>query len=299
MKKRKVGQSDIEISELSLGCMSLPPKLEDAKPVIEMALEQGINYFDTADLYDRGANEEILGQVLKPHRKEVILATKVGNRWHEDKDGWFWDASPEHIKNGLKMSLRRLQTDYIDLYQLHGGTIDDSWDEIIETFEDLKKEGLIRQYGISSIRPNVFTAFTRKSNCVSNMMQYSMLDRRAEEWFDLIASNGTSVVTRGSIAKGLLTKAWRRRLDNITSYMSYSKEELTRVLEQLESEYEDIHAAALAFNLSHPAIASTVIGARTTEQLLENVKAYEKAKDINNIANVNNFLKRDIYQEHR
>ena len=159
MKKRKLGNSELDISELSLGCMSLPTNINEARPIVEAALDAGITYFDTADLYDKGVNEEIIGTLLKPHRENIILATKVGNRWIEGEDGWTWDPTPSHIKNAVKASLHRLQTDYIDVYQLHGGTIDDPWDEIIDTFEELKKEGLIREYGISSIRPNVFVPF--------------------------------------------------------------------------------------------------------------------------------------------
>ena len=299
MKKRTVGNSKIEISELSLGCMSLPTNAREAKPIIELAIEHGINYFDTADLYDTGVNEEIVGECLKPYRNQVILATKVGNVWNEDGSGWHWDASPTHIEEGLKESLRRLKTDYIDIYQLHGGTIDDSWDEIIATFEKLKKEGLIREYGISSIRPNVFKPFFETSSAISNMMQYSILDRRAEEWFELIQNAGASVVTRGSIAKGLLTNEWRTRIESANGYMSYTKEELVQVLERLEDEFGDVHAAAIAFNLSHPVIASTVIGARNEKQLLDNFTAYEKAQKVKNIDLIKSFVKLDVYSEHR
>lgn len=296
MKKRTLGTSGLEISELSLGCMSLPPTMNEARPIIEAALDAGITYFDTADLYDKGMNEEVVGAVLAPYRKEIILATKVGNRWTEGTDGWTWDPSPAHIKEGVKQSLRRLQTDYIDLYQLHGGTIEDSWEEIINTFEELKKEGLIREYGISSIRPNVFVPFLESSNAVSNMMQFSMLDRRAEEWFEKIAASGASVVTRGSIAKGLLTNEWQTRMK---PYMNYREEELRQVIGDLEKEYNDIHALSLAFNLSFDVVASTVIGARTKEQLTTSVAAYEKAQHIGDLSGAIKQLKKDFYTDHR
>lgn len=296
MKKRTLGKSGLEISELSLGCMSLPPTKEEARPVIEAALDAGINYFDTADLYDKGANEEIVGAVLAPHRHDIILATKVGNRWEEGKDGWTWDPSPAHIKAGLKESLHRLKTDYIDVYQLHGGTADDPWEEIIDTFEELKKEGLIREYGISSIRPNVFVPFLERSHAVSNMMQFSLLDRRAEEWFEKIQASGASVVTRGSIAKGLLTGEWRTRMK---PYMSYSEEELLQVIGQLEQEYNDVHALALAFNLHFDVVASTVIGSRTPKQLTDSIAAYKKAQDMDDLSGAVKRLKNDRYTEHR
>lgn len=296
MKKRTLGKSSLEISELGLGCMSLPPTINEARPIIEAALDAGITYFDTADLYEKGMNEEIVGTILAPYRHNIILATKVGNRWEKGTDGWSWDPSPAHIKEGVKESLRRLQTDYIDVYQLHGGTAEDQWEEIIDTFEELKKEGLIREYGISSIRPNVFIPFLENSHAISNMMQFSMLDRRAEEWFEKIGEAGASIVTRGSIAKGLLTNEWQVRMK---PYMSYSEEELQQVIRHLENEYNDIHALSLAFNLSFDAVASAVIGARTTEQLAASVTAYEKAGQITDVSEAINQLKKDIYTEHR
>lgn len=299
MKLRKLGKSAFEISELSLGCMSLPMDLNEAKPIVHLALEHGINYFDTADLYNNGQNEVIIGELLKPYRNEVYIATKVGNRWKENGEGWYWDASKEHIVNGLKESLHRLQTDYVDLYQLHGGTIDDQWDEIIDTFESLKKEGVIREYGISSIRPNVFQPFFEKSNAISNMMQYSILDRRPEEFFDFFLSNEASVVTRGSLAKGLLTNDWRNRVENVDAYLHYSKQELISLLESIEKEFGSVHAASIAFNLSQPAIASLVIGASTKEQLLQSIQSYEEGQAISDVTFLREISKCDIYTEHR
>ena len=111
---------------------------ESRKSIIHAAYEEGINFFDTADLYDYGENEKIIGTTLKPFRDKVILATKVGNRPINKRDGWCWDPSKTYIKEAVKKSLKRLNTDYIDLYQLHGGTIRDPIDETIEAFEELK-----------------------------------------------------------------------------------------------------------------------------------------------------------------
>lgn len=299
MKKRKLGNSEIEISEISLGCMSLPTSLTEAKPIVETALQAGMNYFDTADLYNKGLNEEIVGELLYPHRKDVIIATKVGNRWNPSEDNWRWDPSPSYIENALKMSLKRLKTDYIDVYQLHGGTIEDPWEDIIETFERLKKEGYIREYGISSIRPNVFKPFLQQSKGISNMMQFSLLDRRPEEWFEDIMKANASVVTRGSIAKGLLTNEWQKRAESSNGYLTYSKEEVKNVLSGLQNAYEDIHAASLAYNLSHSVVASTVIGASSKQQLLDNLKAYEKSQSIDDFSPIHHITKKDIYFEHR
>ncbi len=296
MKKRILGTSQIEISEMSLGCMSLPPNKGEAELVVAAALDYGINYFDTADLYDKGINEEIVGELVKKNRHDILLATKAGNRWEEGKEGWHWDASPAYLKQAVKDSLRRLHTDYIDVYQLHGGTTDDNWEEIIDTFDQLKKEGLIREYGISSIRPNVFTHFLKDSGAISNMMQFNILDQRASEYFTTIQQSGASVVTRGSIAKGLLTNDWRNRLQ---SYMGYEKEQVQEIIAKIEHNYGDVHAAALAFNLHYETIASTVIGARTIEQLQQNMTAYEKAQQLGSISTLLEWIGPERYTEHR
>jgi len=296
MKKRQLGTSNLHISEISLGCMSLPPNKAQAEEVVHAAIDAGINYFDTADLYNQGENEKVVGATLKQHRHNIYLATKVGNRWEEGKEGWGWDTSANYINKAVRDSLQRLQTDYLDLYQLHGGTTEDNWEEITDTMEGLKKEGLIREYGISSIRPNVFMPFLQNSNAISNMMQFNIFDERASEFFDSIQQTGASVVTRGSIAKGLLTNEWRTRLK---SYMSYDEAAAKDVLQKIEQQFGDVHAAAIAFNLRYPTVASTVIGARTLAQLKQNLDAYEKAQLLQNISEIDSWTKTDRYTEHR
>ncbi|MCM3721988.1 aldo/keto reductase [Solibacillus isronensis] len=296
MKKRQLGTSNLHISEISLGCMSLPPNPAEAEEVIHAAIDAGINYYDTADLYNQGDNEKVVGAALKQHRNNIYLASKVGNRWEEGKEGWSWDTSANYINKAVRDSLQRLQTDYLDLYQLHGGTTEDNWEEITDTFESLKKEGLIREYGISSIRPNVFMPYLQNSNAISNMMQFNIFDERASEFFEPIQQTGASVVTRGSIAKGLLTNEWRTRLK---SFMSYDEPAAKDVLQKIEQQFGDVHATALAFNLQYPAVASTVIGARTVAQLQQNLDAYEKAQSIQNISEIDNWTKTDRYTEHR
>jgi len=299
MKKRQLGSSELFISEISLGGMSLSTDKKKATGIIDMALDAGINYVDTADLYDFGANEEMIGTILGKRRQDVIVATKVGNRWTEGEEGWHWDASPSYIKEAVRASLKRLGTDYIDVYQLHGGTFEDDWDGIIETFEDLKTDGLIREYGISSIRPNVLKRFLPASSAKSVMMQYSALDRRPEEWLDFIAKEGASVVTRGTVAKGLLTNSWQERLQHGNGFNTYTTEELTTALTNLASHYHDLHALAIAFNLKESAIASTVIGASFQEQLAQTLAAYEKIDSITDFTVANELTKAELYLEHR
>ncbi|MBK3494286.1 aldo/keto reductase [Viridibacillus sp. YIM B01967] len=298
MNSRKLGNSELTISEIGLGCMSLPTDEKTAKWIVDAAVDHGITYFDTADLYDRGVNEKLVGKALSSKRQDIILATKVGNVWNKDGEGWHWDPSKKNIEFQVKESLRRLQTDYIDLYQLHGGTIEDPWDDITDAFDSLKKEGVIRAYGISSIRPNVIKEFLPKSAATSVMMQYSLLDRRPEEWFDVLEENSVSIVTRGSLAKGLLTNDWQKRIAKTNSYQTYSQDELQSTLEKIAGNATDVHAAAIAYVLQSPVVASAVVGASSKEQLEATIIAYNKALSLD-VKELGELTKKDVYNAHR
>lgn len=307
MKKRQLGKSSLMVSELGLGCMSLGTDDLQAERIINAALEEGINYFDSADLYDFGVNEKIVGQALKGVRDKVIIATKVGNRPNEDKNGWTWDPSKDYIKEAVKRSLKRLSTDYLDLYQLHGGTIDDPIDETIEAFEELKDEGIIRYYGISSIRPNVIREYVERANIVSVMMQYSILDRRPEEYsLPLVSENGISVVTRGTLAKGLLSEKMLEKASpsiRDSGYLDYSYEELKIVLSQLKerlSQQRSLTEAAIQYTLSHPAVSSVIAGASSVKQVKENARAVKAAPLSQDEINlIRSITKANKYAQHR
>ncbi|MDM5298619.1 aldo/keto reductase [Bacillus pumilus] len=305
MKKRRIGTSDLVVSEAALGCMSLGTEKEKALSVLDEAIELGINYLDTADLYDFGTNEEIVGEAIRNRRKDLILATKGGNRFEKGKRGWDWDPSKAYIKEAVKQSLKRLQTDYIDLYQLHGGTTDDPIDETIEAFEELVEEGVIRYYGISSIRPNVIKEYANKSNIVSVMMQYSLLDRRPEEWFSLLEEQGISVVARGPLAKGLLTEkplAHASASIQKNGYLSYSFDELQHVIPSLKHVAYDLSLTELSIQylLKQPVVSSVVFGASSVKQLKENVAA-ANARQLSDqeIKALTYFTKQPVYETHR
>ena len=274
MRTNPLGSSELYVSEIGLGCMSLGTDEGQAVKLIHEALDRGVNFLDTADLYDEGRNEELVGKAVQGRRKDVIIATKVGNRRVPGQDGWVWDPSKDYIKSAVKDSLRRLGTDYIDLYQLHGGTLDDPIDETIEAFEELKREGWIRYYGISSIRPNVIREYVAKSNIVSVMSQYSILDRRPEEAvLDLLAENGISAIARGPVARGILSERGQAKAEK--GYLDYSKNELLDVLKGLEEvgRGTDVSHLAIRYALAHAAVACTIPGASSLEQLLHNLAA--------------------------
>ncbi|MCB0652500.1 MAG: aldo/keto reductase [Saprospiraceae bacterium] len=268
MNYNRLGKSGILISEVSMGCMSLNiDEPEKAAKLIHTAIDLGINFFDTADLYDQGRNEALVGTAINGKREDVVIATKVGNQWNEKGTSWSWNPRKAYILSAVEESLKRLNTDYIDLYQLHGGTLEDPIEEIIETFEFLKEQGKIRSYGISSIRPNVIREYIKRSNIDSVMMQYSLLDRRPEEvCLDLLGNHGISVITRGTLAKGLLAgKPAQPYLDHSTDQVKAASDAIKAVAHKMN---QPECATACQYVLQSPAVASAVIGFRTLEQLL-------------------------------
>src|SRR5690349_1405782 len=115
MKYRLLGSSGIKVSEIGFGCMSLSSNSENENiELLHAATDLGINFFDTADLYDKGMSEIAVGKAIKKMRKKIVLATKVGNQWRSDGTGWDWNPRREYILQAIDKSLRRLQTDYID-----------------------------------------------------------------------------------------------------------------------------------------------------------------------------------------
>ncbi len=166
-----------------------------------------------------------------------------------------------------------MQTDYIDLYQLHGGTLEDPMDETIEAFELLQQQGKIRYYGISSIRPNVIREYVQRSAISSVMMQYSLLDRRPEETcLPLLKQSNIGVLARGSVAKGFLINK------PAAPYLNYTKEAVSHAalaVHSLTTPLRDATQVALRYVLQQAGVSSAIVGIRTPQQLTEAVKTIE------------------------
>ena len=297
MQYRSLGLSGIQVSEISFGCMSLSSNTEKENlSLIHQAIDAGINFFDTADLYDKGINEIVVGKALKQKRHQIILATKVGNQWRKDGSGWDWNPRKDYILHSVEKSLGRLQTDHIDLYQLHGGTIDDPIDETIGAFEQLKKEGKIRHYGISSIRPNVIREYIKRSSIVSVMTQYSLLDRRPEETtLDLLKQNNIAVLVRGAVAQGLLVDKPSKE------YLARTKEEVAnaqQAVHLLSGTHRNPAQTAIQYVLNHPAVTSAVIGIRNLTQLKEVAAESPRLRE-EEMQSLQESIKPLAYEQHR
>src|SRR5690606_35818860 len=211
-----------------------------------------------------------------------------------------WNPRKSYILQAVEQSLKRLNTDYIDLYQLHGGTLTDNFDEIVETFELLVQHGKIRYYGISSIRPNVFRKYLQQSAIVSNMMQYSILDTRPEEFFGEFVDDEVGIIARGSMAQGLL-------LDKVPTknYLDHTVPDI----QQAKSLVDDVgkklgvsaQAIVLKYCLDNPAISSVLSGIRTMQQLEQLLQSHTELAGIadERIEGHFSMLPKLQYQEHR
>lgn len=299
--QKNILKSGIEISELGLGCMSLGTDFAKAEPIIEKAIESGITYFDTADIYDRGVNEEIVGKALKKYqnRDDIIIGTKVGNRPTED-GGTTWDPSKQYIKESVKGSLQRLGLDHIDLYQLHGGTIDDPLDETISAFNELKQEGIIKAYGISSIRPNVIDYYLKHSEIETIMSQFNLIDNRPEQLLNDIHANGVKVLARGPVFKGLLTSNSIDVLDHKFSegIFDYTHHDLGETIASVKEIESNLSALSFEYLKSHDALGAIIVGASSPQQLEENVNNYNKHVSLDQVKAARDRVENLEYTQH-
>ena len=297
MKYQILGKSSLNISKIGFGCMSLKPDQKDFNQIIDAAIDNGINYFDTADLYDKGMNETLLGKAFKGKRDKVVIATKAGNQWRADGSGWDWNPRKEYILKCADESLKRLQVDYIDLFQSHGGTMEDNIDETIEAYEILLRQGKIRYYGLSSIRPNVIREFVKKSNIVSVMTQYSLLDRRPEEsTLQLLYENNIGVLVRGSVASGLLINKPAK------AYLNYNEAQVAAAAKAVKSVSSNERTAAqtaIQYVLKNPAVTAAIVGIRTIEQLKDAVNAIDKTVTDEEMKILQESVPVNFYEQHR
>lgn len=299
--QKNILKCGIEISELGLGCMSLGTDYKKAQPIIESAIDNGITYFDTADIYDQGVNEEIVGKALKKYqnRNDIVIGTKVGNRLTDDGD-MTWDPSKKHIKESVKGSLKRLGLNHLDLYQLHGGTIDDPLDETISAFDELKREGYIRAYGISSIRPNVIDYYLKNSQIETLMSQFNLIDNRPESLINDVHDKQVKILARGPVFKGLLTSKSVDVIDEKfkNGVLDYTQDELGSTIASIKELESNLTALSFKYLTSHDAMGSIIVGASSVEQLEENVRNYYKEISLDQIKSARNRVKDIEYTQH-
>ncbi|MFT3822353.1 MAG: aldo/keto reductase [Chitinophagaceae bacterium] len=210
MKYRNLGNTGEKLSAVGLGCMGMsfaygPINDEDSVKTLNRALELGINFWDTADMYGNGHNEELISKVLVPNRDKIFLATKFGFRWRDDGT-YYFDGSPAYLKQAVEKSLKRLKIDTIDLYYAHRIDPNVPVEEMVGAMAELVKEGKVKYLGLSEAS----AASIRKAHAVHPITalqsEYSLLTRDAEDdILPVIRELGITFIPYSPLARGLVT----------------------------------------------------------------------------------------------
>jgi aryl-alcohol dehydrogenase-like predicted oxidoreductase len=297
MKFRKLGNTGLIVSELALGTMQFGGKMnmgnlgqEDTARMVKLALDRGINFIDTADVYSLGESETLVGNALKGVRKEIVLATKVRLPMSENlnRSG----TTRVNIMREVEDSLRRLQTDYIDLYQIHGWDSNTPLEETIRTLNDLVRHGKVRYIGLSNFMSwQAATAVMLQEHLalekfVTAQMYYSLVGRGLEYEFQSFAEyHNIGILVWSPLAGGFLSGKYTRanpapagtRYADAGAFVPFDKEmgyRVVDVLKQMAARHNASPArVALAWVLGRPAISSVIVAARKVEQLEDNISA--------------------------
>jgi aryl-alcohol dehydrogenase-like predicted oxidoreductase len=285
---RKLGKTDIEVSEIGFGAWAIGGDawgpVEDAASIaaMERALELGINFIDTADVYGDGHSEELVAHVIKGRREQVIVSTKGGLMGHhrDPKREPVYDR-PEKVREALENSLRRLGTDYVDVYFDHiWWDRHEETESFVEALAQLKAEGKARSVGVSTDDFEYVKHFNKNGGLDVVQLEYSILNRKAEgQILPYLQEHDIGVVVRGPLQKGLLTGKFTPETTFPEGDVRHNwpnepwfRESVAKVerLRALEREGQTLGQLALRFVLSHPAVSTAIPGGKTPEQVEEN-----------------------------
>jgi aryl-alcohol dehydrogenase-like predicted oxidoreductase len=292
MDMRALGASGIAVSAIGLGSNNFGGRvgLEASRRVIHAALDRGITFFDTADVYgERGGSEDILGKVLGPRRRDVVIATKFGMAMGEGLQG----ASSQYVARAVDASLKRLGTDYIDLYQIHYPDPETPIEETLSALDVLVREGKVRAIGCANFAIFQLVDGSRTSNShglarfVSCQNEYSLLNREVEqEILPIVAAYGMGFLPYYPLAGGFLTGKYRRDAAmpqgaRLTANKRQAERTMTernwRLVDKFsafaEARGHTLGELAIAWLLSRSVIPSVIAGATTPEQVEANVRA--------------------------
>lgn len=313
---RALGRTGLFVSEIGCGCSSLGGVLDregEAEGVraLRIAIDRGVNFFDTADAYSMGRSEELLGRVVRGRRDQIVIATKGGSRftpmWRSVVDSrsvlapmrkalkpfkrYFnllrhtqkqYDYSPGHLRKALETSLTRLGTDYIDLYQLYNPTRSElETGAFVETLERFKQEGKIRFYGISCRRAEDALSCLRYAGVATVQIVVSLADQEAiDDVVDRVTAHGVGIIAREPLAQGFLTGAAGRKLAEESARSRRdirSRRQRARQFDFLVRSDRSLAQAAIRFALQVRGVSTVIPGMITPEQVLENLGALTAA----------------------
>ena len=303
MDHRPLGRTGVKVSPLCLGAMMFGawgnPDHDESIRIIHAALDAGINFIDTADVYSRGESEEIVGKAIAGRRDEVVLATKVHGTMGDDPNQF--GNSRRWIAREVEASLRRLKTDYIDLYQIHRPEADTDIDETLGALTDLVRQGKVRSIGSSTFPASQiveaqWVARDRgRERFVCEQPPYSMLARGVEaDVLPTCRRHGMAVIPWSPLAGGWLSGKWRKGQDapdstraerlparyDLSDPANQRKLDAADALAQLADEAGlTLIQMAIAFVINHPVVTAAIIGPRTMEQLESQLGADEVRLD--------------------
>ena len=295
--------SDLRVSRLCMGGCPMGGhgwgivQEKDLIDAVHTALDQGVNFFDTADTYGLGQSELTLGRALEGRRDKAVIASKFGVRVENHQT--FYDNSPQWIRTGCENSLKRIHTDYIDLYQIHYRDGRTPIGEVVETLEDLRREGKIRYFGLSNLSMKDFNELeSYRGRFVSLQNQYSLACRDQEmQTMELCCKLDLSPLTWGSLGQGILTGKYdanvRFAADDRRSrevYVNFHGEKLLKNLEIVEamrpiaaSYGKPLSALAVRFILDYLPHSVVLCGVKRPEQIRNNAESlgwHLRQKDI-------------------
>lgn len=294
MEYRKLGSSDLNVSVIGFGAWGIggapfwssEGDHPSAKALLK-AVDLGVNFFDTAPVYGFGHSEKLIGETLKPHRDKILYATKCGLRWKQENLGSISKvATRASILEEIDQSLKRLQTDYIDLYQVHWPDVDTPQQETMETLLELKEKGTIRHIGVSNYSVQQMTECLKVGPLVSLQPEYSLLQRSIEKEivpFCLVHDMG--IIAYSPLASGVLTgkydsdtkfKDWRSKgiIGEFTGEAFERNVGKVDLLKDVAAELEKTCGqTAINWVVQQPAVATALVGVKNEKQMEENLKA--------------------------
>ena len=299
MKYRKLGNSGLIVSEVALGSMQFGKKMgmggldqKQTDSMVRCALDSGVNFIDTADVYSLGESETLLGNALKAVRREIVLATKVRLPMSDNfnRSG----ATRANIMAGVDSSLRRLQTDYIDLYQIHGWDSNTPLEETVRALDDLVRQGKVRYIGLSNYyawQAATALAIQERQHLekyVTAQMHYSLVNRGLEyEWLPFAEYYGIGILVWSPLAGGFLAGKYGKgeapsagtRFAEAGPFVLFDRDrgfEIVEVLKKVAQRHgAGCARTAVAWTLARPGVSSVIIAGRTNEQLLDNIAAVD------------------------
>lgn len=315
MQTRKIGKSDLDASVLAMGAWAIGGGTwwgenddEMSIKAVHKSLEYGVNWIDTAPVYGFGHSEEVVGEALKDRRDKAILSTKCGLQWynkngskHFSRDGHevYRDLSPEGIRRDLEYSLKRLGTDYIDVYYTHWQSVEPGFTPIMETMNELmkmKKEGKIRAIGASNISLDNLKEYVKYGQLDVIQEKYSILDRRIEtELLPFCENNGITLQTYSPIEQGLLTGKIKADYEIKPGEVRENKKwwlpENRKLAIEMLSKWDDLTKKynctlgnlVIKWTVSQSDNINVLCGARKLDQVEENVKAANVNLEIEDI----------------